>query len=360
MKRIICSIIYLLIVSSALAQLKVFRQWYPVGDDADVQYKTSYSPYETILFEANPPVRFSFYNNMLQRIGNRIQEEGKKTNSHATAVYIAFKPQFRMYTDTSLPVKTPTYKAQLGIQKLFRLKDCSFLTVALETGHFSNGQSGSSFSDKFDDETPQGDSMYTLINRNTNLSSMLNRKSGNFSTNITELNFNFRHYIPFTDSNNRDRNHYTQYPRFGHSATLGIVLYHDKLAGIGNLGGYTEQDIAIYGRWRFQFGYEFTWVLRDPGSEKITTKNHAAPRITFSEKLEVISGAHPWVNPLRSETRISYAPGLFFGQEPQLFIGFVTGHDNYNYRFLDSGNQFSIGISWTVSAPPNIGISRAK
>jgi hypothetical protein len=103
-----------------------------------------------------------------------------------------------MFNDASMPVKTPSYKIGIGYQHLFSLnkanefgdlgsRNLQYIAIAFETGHFSNGQSGAAFDENLIDGTPAADSLYQHIDDNTNLAAILNRKSGNFSTNYTEL-----------------------------------------------------------------------------------------------------------------------------------------------------------------------------
>ena len=33
------------------------------------------------------------------------------------------------------------------------------------------------------------------------------------------------------------------------------------------------------------------------------------------------------------------------------FASFTWGHDDYNYRFVDSGHQFGAGVSWNLFPP---------
>jgi len=311
----------LLFAGRAAAQkqtLKDFIQVYPVGDDADINVRTSYVKYEKVLFEANPVVRYSFANNILQGLG--------EDKCHVRAYYAAFTPQVRMYTDNSLPVKTPSYRILLGTQQVFRFGNNLF-TVALESGHYSNGQAGSAFSEQFDDGSPQSDSIYKLITPNTDLSAILNRKSGNFSTNLTLLQFNYR--INKLDDVTPNRIH---------SLTLGAVFYHDRFLQLFDFGGFSDADIKIYGRVRLQGGYEYTMV------------SPKGLRHSFFESVEWIFGAHNWVNPFRTETgyRIYPFPKMrAFG-----FVAkFIHGHDNYNFRFVDAGTPGSIGLTWS-SFPP--------
>ena len=65
--------------------------------------------------------------------------------------------------------------------------------------------------------------------------------------------------------------------------------------------------------------------------------------IAFQQKLELIIGAHESVNLIRSETKVMYYP--FINSKILGFhASFIDGHDNYNYRFLESGNQIAGGI----------------
>lgn len=295
---------------------------YPVGDDANICYKSNLVSSEQILFEGNPIVRFSFSNN----IYNRLQQRENKTGH---AFYVAFEPQLRMYIDNSLPVKTPSYRVQLGYQRLWRKGD-NFLTAAIESGHYSNGQQGCAFSTLYDDGSMQCDSIYATITDKTNLSDLLNRINGNFSTNYTDLLFNYRVNAAF------DRN---QEPITVHSFTGGLTLFHDNFWFVFPFGGYSDNDIKIYGRVRWIVGYEF--IKRCKGSQN---------RYALSADVEIIQGAHQWVNPWRSVVSGKYYPIKKF-KEFGVFASYIYGHDNYNFRFVDKGHQFAIGLTWSRFAP---------
>ena len=90
-----------------------YAKFYPIGDDPNIRFITSYVKQEDILFEANPVLKLSFYNNFVKGLINE--------DKHTQAWYISFKPQIRMYTDNSLPIKTPSYRIFLGTQHLFNL-----------------------------------------------------------------------------------------------------------------------------------------------------------------------------------------------------------------------------------------------
>lgn len=217
----------------------------------------------------------------------------------------------------------------MGTQHLFRLSNEEvlqhFIGFSLESGHYSNGQTGCAFSRDFEDETVDCDSIYSLINSSADLSGMLNRKSGNFATNLTELILNYRRYNLDDDN----------LPKKMHSVDLGLVLYHDKFLGVASFGGYSDDDIKIYGRCRLLVGYEYMRVLKE-GTGLI---------FSFKQNIEIIKGAHDDVNPIRSESKFSFYP-FKKSKTVGVFISYIFGHDNYNFRFVDSGHQATIGLTW--------------
>jgi hypothetical protein len=331
MKRLI-AILIMLYCSVAFGQKSFYdyAQFLPIGEDPNIRLMSSYAKQETILFEANPIVRFSIYNNFMKGLMN--------DKKHTQAWYVSFRPQLRMYTDNSLPVRTPSYRVFLGTQHLFRLNTSNSLShnfwgFSLESGHYSNGQDGSAFSESFPDGSSQSDSVFSLIKPSTNLSEILNRRSGNFSTNLTEVIFNFRTY-KLDDDN---------IPKQLHSFNLGYVLYHNRFLGIGNFGGFTQNDIKLYGRHRLIFGYEFMKVL-----SKLDIK-----RFSIKQYFEITSKPHQSVNPIRSESIISFYP---FPKSKALgfFLTYIYGHDNYNFRFVDSGHQVTFGLTWSQFPPFNL------
>lgn len=104
MLKILILVLFLLLsFCSANAQIGFndYAQFYPIGEDPNIRFMTSYTKEETILFEANPTVRFGFYNNFMKGLMN--------SKKHTQAWYTSFRSQLRMYTDNSKPVKTPSY-----------------------------------------------------------------------------------------------------------------------------------------------------------------------------------------------------------------------------------------------------------
>lgn len=302
----------------------MFRQVYPVGDAPDIHIKTNqYHESETILFEANPIVRYSFCNKIRQRF-----MEGEK---HAGAWYLSFRPQLRMYTSNSRPVKMPSYRIFVGKQHAWQVHGDNLIAASFETGHYSNGQDRSAFSELFEDDSHGSDSVYALINDNTNLSDILNRASGNFSTNLTELVVNYRFNKLKSSVIKR-----------WHLVRVAATIYHDRLVYVFDIGGYSDEDIRIYGRTRYVVGYEYMKVCEE------------ARRFSVATDLEYISDPHPHVNPLRWTATGTWFP-FRKNEELGFFASFISGHDNYNFRFVDKGNQFAIGITWNPFPPIQLG-----
>lgn len=306
-----------------------FTEIYPFGEDPNIRYMTSYASQETILFEANPIMRYSIYNNFMSGF--------MESTPHTQAWYVAFKPQLRMYNSSSKPVKMPSYRIQLGTQHLFNIPcedkhTAKFWGFSLESGHYSNGQNRSSFAEEFEDDSPEGNAVYATITPSTQLSKILNRNSGNFSTNLTELQGNYRKYK--LDSDHVGIRMY--------SLTLGYTLYHNYFLGIGDFGGYTDNDIKIYGRNRYSLAGEFMNVIQ--------TSKLKGIRYTAKQTFEYIDNPHQSVEKLRAETMLTVYP---FKRSKTLGIlaSYIYGHDNYNYRFVDHGNQFSIGLTWCQFPP---------
>ncbi len=299
-----------------------FVRYYPIGEDPSICYKSSYVKNETILFEANPTVRYSFYNTISKGLS-----AGKRRTQ---AWYLEIRPQIRMYNDNSFPVKTPSYRFFIGTQHMYRLSDRYLIAASLQSGHYSNGQSNSAFSEKFADGSRESDSLYTLITPETNLSQMINRETGNFSTHLAEGILNFR-----TNRFNEKR-----VPYKTSSLKIGLIVYQRRFSGFIAFGGDSKRDINLYGKYRFLTGYEYV----------LTLKKGEGIRMSFSENIELIQGAHPSVNPLRTETIYTLYP-FINTNTLGFFLSYAYGHDTYNLRFVDAGHQLALGITWCQFPP---------
>jgi len=115
MKFLLTTPLSFISVSICLAQCEAYSHIYPITEDPNVRWLSNYSSYEKIQFEANPIIKFSFYNNFVRRLADT-------TKLHSMAQYLDFRPQFRLYSEFSQPFKTPCYRLFLGTQHMFRLK----------------------------------------------------------------------------------------------------------------------------------------------------------------------------------------------------------------------------------------------
>lgn len=322
---------------AAAQEDRLFIPVYPIGAHPNIGYKTSMVPdQEHILFEANPVLRLPIYNNIRRHLMN-----GK---DRASTLYLNFRPQLRMYTDNSRPVKTPTYRISiLGYQQMFRLpvktkgKD-QFLSFSIESGHYSNGQAQCAFDPDVDDGSPACDSVYQTIGPDTDLSSRLNRESGNFSTNYTELLLNYRIYTRLDED---------YIPLRGFSFTAGLDYFHNNLLFLADIGGYTPEDIAIYGKQRWVLGAEGFTTL---GPDSWCRQKLALDRMALNVQFEYIVRPHASVDPLRLELTAT----AYFRNHVGIFVSGIHGHDNYNYRFVDKGNQLFAGITFDMFPPLEI------
>ena len=306
---------------------QLFNQLYPISENANINWKSNLVSKETILFEANPYVKFSFYNNFFERLSSN----DSRKNRFAQGYYLSYTPELRMYVQNSLPVKMPSYRLMLGFQHAHRVGQNNLFCYALESGHYSNGQDGSAFSTIYPDGSHQSDSVIATINSKTNLSNMLNRTSGEFSTDLTQLTFNYQV--------NQVRD--TEYsPHLIHSIRLGVIYYHDRLLGIFPIGGYADNLIPIYGHWRITAGYDLTLAVGPAKGYIMGIHN----RLVFSERLEYIADALSNVNPLRTVTTASFLFRNGFG----FFGSYIYGHDDYNIHMVDAGSQVSLGICWNM------------
>lgn len=332
MKFILTILLSSISIVSCLAQYEAYSHVYPITEDPNVRYLSSYSPYETIRFEASPVVKFSFYNNFAKRLADT-------TKLHSMAQYLDFRPQFRMYTDYSKPIKTPCYRIFLGTQHMFRLQSkipnsVQLIGFALQSGHFSNGQDKCTFAVDQYDGGPLCDSIYRHIDDNTDLSALLNRKNGNFSMNLTELTFNYR----FNKINDQ------HYAKWTHSLSLAYVIYHKGLLGMVDIDLVSNADLKLLGRHRLQFAYEYMIAF------KLARKSTIYQRIRLKQQVEAIFGAHKQINPIRTETSATFYP-LSIVSSLGIVVSYIYGHDNYNYRTVDSGHQFSAGLTWDLFPP---------
>ncbi|GER58209.1 hypothetical protein ULMA_03170 [Patiriisocius marinus] len=295
-----------------------FKEYYPIAQRSYLSGGFGNNEYEQILLDAKPSVYYSFYNDIREAV-----TADEKTPGYA--VYLSFQPQIRIYNEESKPVKTPSYKILFGWQPIIKTSNNNFLTLGIESGHYSNGQSNSAFSAEFEDESPEGQAVYNTITDDTDLSEILNRETGNFSTNLTKISFNYRQN-KFTDE---------VIPKRIHSYTVAYQIFHDKFFGVVDFGGYNPKDRDILGRHRFEAQYEFTFYWK-------------GMRLVAGQDVFLQLGAHPSVTPYRTQTRLIVHP---WNTDLGFYSQFDYGFDDYNYRFVDSYPRLSFGISWDWFTP---------
>ncbi len=295
-----------------------FKDYYPIAKRPYLSGGIGNNPYENIVFDAKPVVYYGIYNDIREALS-------KDTITPGDAIYISIQPQLRLYNENSKPVKTPSYRAFLGWQRILSTRNNNFFTAAFETGHYSNGQTGAAFSTEFEESTDGGNAAYNNINDNTNLSKILNRDSGNFSTNLSRFSLNYR--INQFDSIDK--------PTRIHAFTLTYQLYHNKFMGLFDFGGFNPNDINIYGRSQVEMIYGYTGYLKKM-------------RYSLEQEVYLRFGSHPSVDFYRSESRgIIYPWDNDFG----FFTEFSFGFDDYNYRFVDSFPRLSVGVTWDWFSP---------
>ncbi len=306
---------------------------YPVfliGDNYSINSLSNLRPSyeEGYLFEASPTLRMPLYNKIQDRFL-------KPENKAASTLYIAFRPQLRMFKASSKPVRTPSYQISAGYQHIFRVrkpgkKTKGYYGFSFETGHYSNGQAGGAFSTVYPDGSPESEALYDLITPETNLSAILNRQSGNFSTNFTEL------ILKYCFIMKSDADHYINRSL---SVEPGYTRYHNDLLYLFDIGGYSQNDIRIYGRNIFSLRVEYM--------DTIESKcKHFPDRYKLSIRTQVIDKPHSWVNPFRMELM----GGIFFRNDLGIFVKYAAGHDVYNYRFVDNIRHLCIGLQFDVAS----------
>jgi len=196
--------------------------------------------------------------------------------------------------------------------------------IALETAHYSNGQSLCAWDSRLNDGSKACSQIFRSITDDDNLSEMLNRNSGNFSSNLTKVSVSY--IIPPISKGLLERR------TIGHRFGIGFQHNHVAAAYLINVDG-GENDIQFIG------DQVYTVII----------ESFFAPikKVDFSIKneFEYVNNAHPSVNPWRYRLSLNTFP---YDWRTAFFIAYTSGHDNYNYRIVDSRNQFSLGIRWDL------------
>ncbi|MBD8083918.1 hypothetical protein [Chryseobacterium caseinilyticum] len=134
-------------------------------------------------------------------------------------------------------------------------------------------------------------------------------------------------------------------PTQGLSVLFKYNRFHNNLLWvIPDLGGYTPEDIKIYGKNRYNLG--LTYMRRFP-EEGVLNEKLALNHWSVGAHYELIDKPHKSVDPSRLELNAT----AYFKNNLGVFISGIFGHDNYNYRFVDSGSQIFIGLTYDIFPP---------
>lgn len=316
-----------------------YQDIYPISENSSIRGFGLQNGYpENILFEAKPVLKLKFFNNIANSL---VDSNGA---NYSNALYLSFEPQIRMYEDQSVPVKTPSYKLLLGYQALFKRSKYHFFSGAIEHGHYSNGQSGCTYSEEHIDGSPECILIHNTIHDQTNLSDILNRKNGEFSTNLTRLIFVYRdRRFNKARSNKNEPWKYTNIPKRVFSYSLDFTLRHKKLLLLADIGGYQGNAVDIFGKYKTAFKFKYTVNYDVISNQK---RDLAIASFVTSAKIEHLKRDHKSVVPLRLELSLKLFFKLGFG----LVAGANFGHDDYNIRVVDNVNQIYLGLEWDMFA----------
>lgn len=319
-------------ITNAFAQQnkKDYIQYYAFGEDPQLKLTNSLYRKESILFEATPVVRFSIYNDFVYGL--------KNLKEHTSAWLLSLEPQLRVYEDSNLPVRTPNLKFSLETQHLFRLANDpnpgggseKFLGILFKSGHLSNGQSDCLFLKHAARNSPECQGIHSSLKQYDNLADLLNRETGNFATNLTELVVNYQSYklgmynIPYELK----------------SFSLGYQYNHFNIWGLSRMGAVSEYLFDIFGRHKVFFTFDHSYVF----------KKGMGRRLTLRHTLNFIPDAHLQINPIRLENSAIFYP-FVHPKALGILLGYAYGHDNYNSRIIDAGHQISLGVSYKLFAP---------
>ena len=289
-----------------------FKSYLPIMDNTSFSWRSPMNKNEALVFDAQPTLYYQFFNTYLNQ---------EKRNKHA--IYAIFKTHIRMFQGESFPIKTPSYKGFFGYQHSFKWGNNHF-NLALETGHYSNGQSGCAWAENIKDGTDECKVARAAISDQDDLAKLLNRSSGNFATNLTR--FSIQYVIPkIKESATKDL-------ELAHRFTLGYSKNHKAFAFPFNFSS-GKGDIQIIGNQTISLSSESFFSLNE--NFDLSIKN----------KLDYIDDVHPSINPWRYNFTVNFFPKEWV---TAFFMAFTSGHDNYNYRIVDSGNQFSVGVRWDL------------
>lgn len=270
---------------------------------------------EHLVFEARPILRLNFFGNF----NSDLQEADSCSNK----LDLAFDPQIRMYHVHSNPVRMPSYRVFLSYSHLWDLGGHNLFSVAVEHGHYSNGQEGTEFGTNANSDSINND-VYSHL-QSIEPSQYLNRKSGEFSTNFMRTRLKFS--LDASSINN------IQY-----EAVEFEFMFTRLMTGLyfSTMGGLEDKNRHLYPMNQYHFELAYS---------KFIIENERHNRLRF--------GVECFYKPseVTSITSFNVAPfiqyyGLFDIIPFGVLLKYEYGQDSYNIRFVDRINRVLLGFNW--------------
>lgn len=150
------------------------------------------------------------------------------------------------------------------------------------------------------------------------MAAILNRNSGNFSINNSKVEIQY--VLPQKNNQNGKLmlHKIGAYYNRNHTAFAMLLDYSNGESDVQFVG---KNEFAISYETFFETDLRFRWSL-----------NHQFSYLTQQQKS---------INPLRYQATFSIYPKDWV---TGFYLSYVYGRDNYNYRIVDSRNQFALGI----------------
>ncbi|MFN2398813.1 MAG: hypothetical protein ABR543_09290 [Gemmatimonadaceae bacterium] len=287
-------------------------------------------------YEAQLAPSFAFRQS-LPRANARVFDSEQRAHL-ATSLTFTMLVRLRQTTESSSPVRTPSYMPKLTFQ-LFRVKRAdaapvtevragsavNMHTTQLTVGHYSNGQDGC----LFQHQQKIGDDCVEVVNDPPS-GPLLNRKDGSFSTNYIQIGQYFRRMSLNPDLPTEDLS-----VAAVRASSIGIAArLHKPLSGIPS--GMTKELRDLYGT---------TQVMAV--AERLERKQRGIfglgpGQMRLEAFAEYLVGGPDEVPPVRLSVEISRTYDRKGGWGG--FARYYYGQDYYNLGFLTTLSVLQIGL----------------
>jgi hypothetical protein len=300
-------------------------------------------------FEAQLAPRFSFWQGLRRAYDTVLAPE--RAWQRGTALSFTMLTRIRMTTETSAPVRTPSYMPKLTLQ-LFRMRrgsaglDSASLanqplvtyTVDGTVGHYSNGQDGCLFEHQQQVRAPVEHCEDIPGIPTTPL--RVNRRDGSFSMHYLEAGL-FRRA---TRMNPNIEMVNPQVGTDGYWSIGGRLRYHVPERWVG--GGMSPQLRDVYGAWRVNFLGDRVW-RRQRGVWGL-----GPGHVRLEGFVELLPGVSDEVPPVRFAVEVSRAYYERSGWGS--FLRYYYGQDYYNLGFLTKLSVVQLGALIDQDRLPNL------